>query len=226
MPYDVSTEFIVRDFLLQNPNFFKQHSDIICQLNFPRQNKDGTKSVLECQIEALKEELALYESQETGRPETDSAELTCADRDSLLAFSLDLLRAGDEAKLPLIVLDHFKSMFGAEHGMIRLWDLSPNFSFLAYSESVGSDLQMAISSMPGPYCGKNEGDAVANWLRVSPDQTRSVVLAPLRDANQLVFGFICLAHGDPQHFDRAAANGFVLSAAEFAQAALKRLKRS
>jgi uncharacterized protein YigA (DUF484 family) len=60
---------------------------------------------------------------------------------------------------------------------------------------------------------------------VSPDQTRSVVLAPLRDANQQVFGFICLAHEDPQHFDRAAANGFVLSAAEFAQAALKRLKR-
>ena len=107
--------------------------------------------------------------------------------------------------------------------MVRLWNVLPNFSFLDFASPVGQDIEQTISSMRGYYCGINEGDLVANWLQVPVEQTKSVLLVPLRRVQNEVFGFICLASSDIHHFDPFVKKGIVDKTALCAQATLKRL---
>lgn len=222
---EFNPEAIVCDFLSQNPSFFLSHPEIFCRLEIPRQNRDRSRSIVDCQNELLRATLTTYEMHEQEITQKALTEPTYVEFQNLFEFVLKLLEATDDATLPYIVLDQYKKIFNTHLGMIRLWNVLPNFSFLDFAGPVGQDIEQTISSMSGYYCGINEGDLVANWLQVPVDQTKSVLLVPLRRVQNEVFGFICLASSDIHHFDPFVKKGIVDKTALCAQATLKRLTR-
>lgn len=54
LPEGLNPAQFVKDYLLKNPEYFRTHSDVFCRLVPPRQNREGTRSIIECQNEVLR----------------------------------------------------------------------------------------------------------------------------------------------------------------------------
>lgn len=213
---------MVLEYLHQHPDFFRHHPDVFCRLDLPRQNKEGERSWLECQNEVLRASLTTLEKKE------EEAHLNVdhspnGQQAKILKLACCLLQCVNEIDLPQTALDFFKYTFSCQQGMLRLWGVKPNFSFLPFAEPLPHEIQQAISEMRGPYVGKNEGPQVAAWLNTSEEQTKAVLLSPLRKTDNSTFGMLCLASPNSKNFIGQRLNDFLSQTLSITQSAMMRL---
>lgn len=219
-------EGFICDYLSNNPDFFLTHPDILELMTLPGKQEESAGADLDLFSDADYQN----EKSETAADEADVAktapETACImlkEHKKMLDFACKLVHFKDDASLPNTVLDHFKDIFETDLGTIRLWNLMPNFAFLDFGERIDPDAEASICMMPAAYYGTNEGSMVADWLRVQESQTRSVLLVPLKRPQGDVFGFICLASPDPDHFNRYSDGDVIQKTTELAQTSLSRL---
>lgn len=217
-----SADFII-DYLKSNPDFFQQHPEVFEFVNLPRQNKEGARSAVECQNEALRARLTAFEMKEEELKLREQALIDSADNDLFISLAIELLSCGSQVNLPDVILNFFMRSFRARHGLIRLWPVTPNFSFFAFAERLGAEVEEAIAAMGQPFAGENYGDEIAAWLKIDPVETRGVLILPLRRPNGQTFGMICLCDADETKFSRQVRPKFLETAAKLSQAALSPL---
>ncbi len=213
----------VCDYLLEHPDFFQSHPDLFVHMNFPRQNREGTRSILECQNEILRTSLTTMEVREEEFRIQEKLFRESKSMEPAFELAESLLKCRDDVMLPEIVLTFFKRNFKASHGLIRLWPVIPNYSFFPFSERLGREVEESVSAMTKPFAGENFGDDIAKWLRIDPVETRGVLLIPLKNSENVTFGLICLCDPHARKFTENYQDKLLDASVRLSEAALTRL---
>lgn len=227
LPEGFDPDEFVKKYLLDNPEYFRSHSDVFCKLVPPRQNREGTRSIIECQNEVLRASLTTYEIREEEIATREKA-LETAQKGlskALLDLSISIVSLTKDYEIPETLLKQFKRFFKVEHGIIRLWLYRSEFEGQPFTKPFSEEVESEISEMPETFIGENLGSEIASWFEVPVSQTRGVILIPVKAPNGITFGAICLASSDVSTFKGPHVQHFLSGALPIAQAALLRLTR-
>ena len=101
-----AVRFVI-DYLTDNPDFFRRHPDVFSHMSFPRQNREGTRSIIECQNEVLRATLTTMEVREEENKLREKALSEAKDTESVLDLAISLLACEDNIGLPDTALEFY-----------------------------------------------------------------------------------------------------------------------
>ena len=217
------TEDDIAHYLLNSPDFFARHAEVLAGVQFVSPHSQRTVSLQERQAEMLREKIKVLEARmmEMVRHGNDNVALA----DKMLRWSRALFLVSSAAALPARLLAELMEQFAVPQAALRVWGLASEFAELPQAQAVSDDVKLFASSLGEPFCGLNTGFEAANWL-ATPDAAVSLALIPLRsgDADSPAFGMLVLASPDGQRFRADMGTEFLLRFGEIASAALQRLR--
>ena len=217
------TEDDIAHYLLNSPDFFARHAEVLAGVQFVSPHSQRTVSLQERQAEMLREKIKVLEARimEMVRHGNDNVALA----DKMLRWSRALFLVSSAAALPARLLAELTEQFAVPQAALRVWGLASEFAELPQAQAVSDDVKLFASSLGEPFCGLNTGFEAANWL-ATPDAAVSLALIPLRsgDADSPAFGMLVLASPDGQRFRADMGTEFLLRFGEIASAALQRLR--
>lgn len=220
---------LVADWLLENPQFFDEHADLLAEVRIRHPHGGRAISLVERQVLVLRErnkalELRMAELIRIGQ-ENDGI------GSRLQQLTRDLLRTSDAAQLPAVLLEGLQSGFGVPQVGIRLWGiegLQPPFG-----NDVSAELRRRVDELTQPYCGPNSHPEAAGWLGGAESaQTASMAMLALRapqpsgqpgGALSRTFGLLVLGSDDAARFQAGMGTSFLERIGEIAGASLSRL---
>ena len=217
------TEDDIAHYLLNSPDFFARHAEVLAGVQFVSPHSQRTVSLQERQAEMLREKIKVLEARmmEMVRHGNDNVSLA----DKMLRWSRALFLVSSPAALPGRLVAELSEQFAVPQVALRVWGLASEFAELPQAQAVSDDVKLFASSLGEPFCGLNTGFEAANWL-ATPDAAVSLALIPLRsgDADSPAFGMLVLASPDGQRFRADMGTEFLLRFGEIASAALQRLR--
>ena len=217
------TEDDIAHYLLNSPDFFARHAEVLAGVQFVSPHSQRTVSLQERQAEMLREKIKVLEARmmEMVRHGNDNVALA----DKMLRWSRALFLVSSAAALPARLLAELMEQFAVPQAALRVWGLASEFAELPQAQAVSDDVKLFASSLGEPFCGLNTGFEAANWL-ATPDAAVSLALIPLRsgEADSPAFGMLVLASPDGQRFRADMGTEFLLRFGEIASAALQRLR--
>ncbi len=227
LPVDFNPDDFVAEYLKCHPHYFSHRPDIFCKVIPPRQNREGTRSLLECQNEVLRSSLTTYElrEEELRQREKELKTQRLEFSSAILDLAIALVSISKDYMIPETILEHFKKFFGVDKGVIRLWIYRSEFAGQPFTEPFSDEVESEISDMTDPFIGENSGSEIASWFGVPEDETKGVLLIPIQAPNGFTFGAICLTSKEIKPFKTQKAKDFLSQAIPLAQAALLRLTR-
>ncbi len=217
---DGSDSGIVAQWLLDNPEFFETHADLLAEVRLQHGGRGKTISLIERQVAVLRERNQALE----GR--LDDLIRIGQDNDALGArlqpLLCDLLRCADPLQLPTVLADGLRGIFAVPQVVVRLWRDGPHDD---QGEPVSAELRRKIDELSEPYCGPSVFSEAASWLTDDGVETRSVVLIALRAAAEApAWGVVVLGSPDAGRFQAGMGTAFLGRLAELAGASLSRLQ--
>jgi len=217
------TEDDIAHYLLNSPDFFARHAEVLAGVQFVSPHSQRTVSLQERQAEMLREKIKVLEARmmEMVRHGNDNVALA----DKMLRWSRALFLVSSAAALPARLVAELMEQFAVPQAALRVWGLASEFAELPQAQAVSDDVKLFASSLGEPFCGLNTGFEAANWL-ATPDAAVSLALIPLRsgEADSPAFGMLVLASPDGQRFRADMGTEFLLRFGEIASAALQRLR--
>ena len=217
------TEDDIAHYLLNSPDFFARHAEVLAGVQFVSPHSQRTVSLQERQAEMLREKIKVLEARimEMVRHGNDNVALA----DKMLRWSRALFLVSSAAALPARLVAELMEQFAVPQAALRVWGLASEFAELPQARAVSDDVKLFASSLGEPFCGLNTGFEAANWL-ATPDAAVSLALIPLRsgEADSPAFGMLVLASPDGQRFRADMGTEFLLRFGEIASAALQRLR--
>ena len=217
------TEDDIAHYLLNSPDFFARHAEVLAGVQFVSPHSQRTVSLQERQAEMLREKIKVLEARmmEMVRHGNDNVALA----DKMLRWSRALFLVSSPAALPGRLVAELSEQFAVPQVALRVWGLASEFAELPQAQAVSDDVKLFASSLGEPFCGLNTGFEAANWL-AAPDAAVSLALIPLRsgEADSPAFGMLVLASPDGQRFRADMGTEFLLRFGEIASAALQRLR--
>ena len=217
------TEDDIAHYLLNSPDFFARHAEVLAGVQFVSPHSQRTVSLQERQAEMLREKIKVLEARlmEMVRHGNDNVALA----DKMLRWSRSLFLVSGPAALPARLVAELTEQFAVPQVALRVWGLASEFAELPQAQEVSEDVKLFASSLGEPFCGLNTGFEAAQWL-ATPDAAVSLALIPLRsgEADSPAFGMLVLASPDSQRFRADMGTEFLLRFGEIASAALQRLR--
>ncbi|NBW25498.1 MAG: DUF484 family protein [Betaproteobacteria bacterium] len=217
------TEDDIAHYLLNSPDFFARHAEVLAGVQFVSPHSQRTVSLQERQAEMLREKIKVLEARimEMVRHGKDNVALA----DKMLRWARALFLVPSAAALPGRLVTELTDQFAVPQVALRLWGLASEFADLPQAQEVGEDVKLFASSLGEPFCGLNTGFDAAQWL-AAPDAAVSLALVPLRsgEADSPAFGMLVLASPDSQRFRADMGTEFLVRFGEIASAALTRLR--
>ena len=190
-------EQTVAEYLIDHPDFFEKHATFFSQIKIPHMLPSGTTSLIERQVEILR--------QQNQRLERRLAELIEAGRanDRLLErlHRVGLYFLGlDPTREMTLALEKLAPILEVDAVMGALWAKTPRrFETFRVLEERPRALLPDHWGTAQPYCGRM-GDALGEYLfGARHADLRSIALVALGFENAEV-GFIALGLADPDHF--------------------------
>lgn len=191
----------VADYLRHHRDFFKQHLDLLSELNIP--HDVAVPSLLERQVHTLRDQ------RQTLSNRIENLIATARDNESLSEemhqFLLALLDAYTLDDV-FIVIDHYLRMeFGADAVAIRLVDPYMDkteddnnvVSLLDYHQSSAIE---NILMAGGPTCGKLSTEVLYYLFGDEASDVESTAVVPLIDNHGTVYGIIAIGSSDGQRY--------------------------
>jgi len=216
------TEDDIADFLLNTPDFFERHAELLATVQLTSPHGQRAVSLQERQAEMLREKIRALELKAAEMIRHGQENVAIADK--LQRWTRELLLTREAAALPEVVARQLQDQFGVPQVALRVWGVAPGFAGLPCAQGASEDAQAFASSLSVPYCGANPGLEAARWLD-APGEAASLALLPLRaGASPKAFGLVVLASPDPQRFHAGMGTDFLERIAELAAAALSRLR--
>lgn len=216
------TEDDIAQFLLNRPDFFERHAELLAGVQLTSPLTGRAVSLLERQVEILRERLRQLElrAAELIRHGQDNMGLI----DRLHRWTCALLATARPQDLPQRITEGLEQTFAVPQVALRLWDVDEAWHDAPWATPVEEETRAFVQSLPRPYVGANPGVQPLQWL-ARPQEAASVALVPLRAAASApAFGLLVLASGDAQRFGADAGTEFLQRLGELAAAALARLR--
>jgi uncharacterized protein YigA (DUF484 family) len=221
---NIAEDEIVR-YLVNTPDFFVRHSDLLATVEFTSPHSRRTVSLQERQAELLREKIKLLEQRfvEMIRNGNENAVLT----DKIMRFAQTLLAECGNENFPDRLADKIQTRFSVPQVGIRVWGVAPAYQHLGVARAVSEDVQVFANSLTEPFCGLNTGFEAVAWLP-EPAAVTSLALIPLCGQGPAAaagaFGLLVCASMDPQRFDSGMGTEFLARIGELTSAALARLR--
>ena len=212
------------DYLLQTPEFFTRHADVLHAVQFSNPHGGRAISLQERQAEVMRDKIRSLDAQllELKRNAHNNQTI----QDNFHAWTLSLLAAPQPSDLPSIMERDLSLRFGVPEVVVRVWDISPQWADMPFAQGGNDHARGLANSLQQPYCGGNPGLEVTTWLDY-PQEVRSLALVALRESpGAKAFGLMVLGSPDEQRFHAEMRTDFLVRMGELASAALGGLRTS
>ena len=216
------TEDDIANFLLNTPDFFERHAELLAGIQLTSPHGNRAVSLQERQMEMLREkirglELKLIEMIRHGQENMAIA-------DKLHRWMRAIMLTTNAGDLPGELVDELRRQFLIPQAAIRLWGAADAFESLPFARPVSEDVKSFATSLGQPYCGVNSGFEAAQWFD-EPQSIQSLALIPLRDNDSTpAFGLLVLGSPDPTRYSADMGTDFLVRIGEIASAGLYRLR--
>ena len=216
------TEDDIADFLLNTPDFFGRHADLLSAVLLTSPHGNRAVSLQERQAEMLREKIKLLEHRIMDMIRHGNENMIISDR--LQRWARRLFRTASPQALPHAMAEGLQEEFMVPQVAVKVWGVADAFAGEPFAQGVSNDVKSLASSLMAPYVGANAGFEAVVWL---PDASRvaSVALIALRAGTEpQAFGLMVLASPDSQRFHAGMGTDFLERMAELGSAALSRLR--
>jgi uncharacterized protein len=202
----------VREYLMQQPEFFERNNDLLLSLEVGNPHSGRTVSIPERQLVATREKVRMLENKLaqllTFGEENDALSEKIHKLTMRLVASPTLDAAVDTLYLDLL------DDFAVPHVAVRLWDVLP-FSPTSITSAehgarefspVADELKQFVDAMPKPYCGNHPVYETHQWFGEHAPHLKSYALVPMRQHPQSVaptgrsFGVLLMASESAERF--------------------------
>jgi uncharacterized protein YigA (DUF484 family) len=214
----------VAAFLGANPAFFERHAELLASVRLTSPHGQRAVSLQERQMEMLRERIKGLELKIVEMIRAAQENMALVDR--LQRFTRTLMRAGDPAALPAIVVERLKHEFLVPQAAIRLWHLASGYAASDFARGVSDDVKAFATSLTLPYCGVNASFEATGWLDDAAS-IASVAMIPLRQGRageEDAFGLLVLGSPDPTRYAVDMGTDFLVRIGELVGASLARLR--
>ena len=216
------TEDDIADFLLNTPDFFGRHADLLSAVMLTSPHGNRAVSLQERQAEMLRDKIKLLEHRIMDMIRHGNENMIIADRLQRWARSLFMTAAPQD--LPRAMAEGLQEEFMVPQVAVKVWGVAEAFSAEPFAQGVSDDVKSLASSLMAPYVGANAGFEAVSWL-ADASRVASVALIALRRGTEpQAFGLMVLASPDPQRFHAGMGTDFLERMAELGSAALTRLR--
>lgn len=197
----------VAHYLLNTPEFFEEHVDILAQITLQHPHGGRTISLSERQLFALREknrvlEKQMYEMLEFAK-ENDALQRKVHE------FTTTLFAARDLLTLQEMIAHLLSDIFSVPHVALRLWQINPP----------SMEVLMFTDDQAIPVCLHQAAHDTASWFGESAKRLHSFAYLPLHAGNVSI-GLLVLASEDKQRFYPGMGTVFLQRIAEAAGSAL------
>ena len=216
------TEDDIADFLLNTPDFFGRHADLLSAVLLTSPHGNRAVSLQERQAELLREKIKLLEHRIMDMIRHGNENMIISDR--LQRWARRLFLTASPQALPHAMAEGLQEEFMVPQVAVKVWGVADAFAGEPFALGVSNDVKSLASSLMAPYVGANAGFEAVGWL---PDASRvaSVALIALRAGTEpQAFGLMVLASPDSQRFHAGMGTDFLERMAELGSAALSRLR--
>jgi hypothetical protein len=207
-------------YLAATPGFFERHAELLAAVRLTSPHGQRAVTLSERQMEMLRERIKGLELKIVEMIRAGQENMALVDR--LHRFTRTLMRMGDAAALPEVIVTTLKHEFLIPQAAIRLWGLAAEHAEAGFARGVGDDVKTFAGSLSLPYCGVNAGFEAAGWLDDAA-AVASLAMIPLRQGDT-VFGLLVLGSPDPTRYSADMGTEFLMRIGELAGAALARLR--
>jgi hypothetical protein len=182
-------------------------------------------SLQERQMEMLRERIRGLELKIVEMIRAGQDNMALVDR--LHRFTRTLMRTGDPAALPALIVERLELEFLVPQAALRLWHLAPGYAASDFARGISDDVKAFAASLTLPYCGVNAGFEAASWLE-DPASVASLAMIPLRQGSRAgeddAYGLLVLGSPDPTRYAADMGTDFLARVGELVGAALWRLR--
>ena len=219
------TEGDIAEFLIQTPEFFERHAEVLAGVQMVSPYGNRTVSLQERQAEMLRDKIKGLEHRIMDMMRNGSQNHHTTGR--IHHWTCDVVKTRNPVQLPEAIAQGLQRHFDVPHAAIRLWDVAETYLHEAFAQGVSADARSFASSLTTPYCGPNVGVEPVSWLDGS-DRIQSAVLLPLRDGtingDAPAWGMLVLGSPDPKRFDAEMNTDLLERIGEITASVLSRLR--
>lgn len=197
----------VAHYLLNTPEFFEEHIDVLAQITLPHPHGGRTISLGERQLLTLREKNKVLEKK------LHDLMIFAKENDALQhkvhEFTTALFAARDLATLQEMITHLLRDIFAVPHAALNLWQISPP----------SMEVLMFTDAQPQPVCLHQAAHETASWFGESAAQLHSFAYLPLH-AGSVSVGLLVLASEDQQRFYPEMGTVFLQRISEAVSSAL------
>ena len=212
-----SEEDAVAAYLQHNPDFFERHQTLLTRLRVPHARGGSTISLVERQIEVLREKHAALEGKLAELVSVARANDAIADK--LHRFTRRLLRARSRAEAVTLIEASLREDFDAFHGGVLVLlgeypDLTPQrFVRTVTRDDAGLKPFETLFASGKPRCGQVRDTQREFLFGQDANDIGSVALVPLSDKNGPL-GVLALGSTDRDRFHPGMSTEFLARMAD------------
>lgn len=212
----------VAEYLLNNPQFFEDHADLMSRVVIPHPHGGRTISITERQMLTLRDKNKQLESKmgELMQYGEDNDAIS----EKMHRLGVAMIAAGTFQSVLHTLNFHLRDDFAIPHFAMRLWDRPKEVDELPEFTEVSEELQVFAETLGRPYCGSTSGFETSSWFGEASQQVRSQALIAMRNGGGSI-GMIALGSEDAQRFYSGMGTIYLERLGEMASAALARVFR-
>ena len=210
----------VAQYLLDHPQFFEEHADLVSRLVIPHPHGGRTISITERQMLSLRDKNRQVEGKLAELLQFGEENDVISEKMHRLGVAV--IAAGTFQSVIHTLNFHLRDDFAIPHFALRLWSRPENTSELPEFAGVSQELQTFSETLNHPYCGSTAGFETASWFGAAAPHVRSQGLIALRNGGGTT-GMIALGSEDPQRFYSGMGTLYLERLGEMASAALARV---
>jgi uncharacterized protein YigA (DUF484 family) len=208
----------VADYLLDHPQFFEEHAEVLAQIKLSSPLGGRTLSLQERQMDVMREKFKIMEMRmaELMRIGQENDQIT----QKFQEWTRALLMARNDVDLPHTLNVGLQNIFSVPHVTLRLWGVSEEFAHTWFAAPVSDDSRLFANSLNTPFCGQNNDFEATSWLEDAPTIQSVAMLALRTDPESDAFGLLILGSSDRNRFTADMATDFLSNIGQTASAAL------
>ena len=212
----------VAQYLLNNPQFFEDHAELMSRVMIPHPHGGRTISITERQMLSLREKNKQLEGKMGELLQFGEENDVISEKMHRLGVAM-IAVSTFQALLHTLNF-HLRDDFAIPHVALRLWQRPQNADELPEFADVSQDLQEFAETLTQPYCGSTSGFETSSWFGDASKHVRSQALIALRNGDGTI-GMIALGSEEAQRFYSGMGTLYLERLGEMASAALARLLR-
>lgn len=220
--YPEVSEETVAEYLAAHPEFFERHLTLLATLRLPHRTGGGAISLLERQVDVLRQRNAALEHKLKELIEVAHANDKLATR--IHALALTLMRARSREEVIDILDERLREGFSVDQAVLVLFDSVPglaqghsSFVRVVHREDPVMGPFKSFLQTSAPRCSRVR-DAQRDFLFGPGSSVQSMALVPLGPRSE--YGFLVIGSRNAEHFQPSRSIDFLARLGEITACAL------